>query len=118
MVSYKELKELWNDIKTDKIMVIIIRIGLGILVLFTLLGGIQTYTGWPDKRPSRFFWGLYERTATDTVRIVQHDTVTRTVIQYVPKKDNFGGIKQKGETNVASENQQGGQTAGTINNNK
>lgn len=116
MISYKETKEILNDILKDKIMKWIARITFSTLLLILIYGAFRVF--WPNKnsRPFNLYWGLLKTEKIDTVTTIQHDTIYKTVIQYVPKKSNLESIKQKGGINVASENQQGGQTAAQINN--
>jgi hypothetical protein len=75
MGTWAEIKDLWNDIKTDKIMK---QIGRGILfvgLLALVISLIFYCIDWGRGRHARLFWGLAENDPKpDTSYIIKHET--------------------------------------------
>jgi hypothetical protein len=87
-MNYQDIKEFYNDIKTDKTMLYIFRIAAG-TIAFSLLAAVVIFIHHAVKdKPAKLFFGLAEINTlkTDTVyKLVQtpKDTVYKETIKYV-----------------------------------
>lgn len=118
MLSYRDIKEIWNDIKNDKMMKMIARIfSVCVFIAFIITFIIFLSDGSKGKH-SKYFFGLWERNIPkgypDTIEVNMpvHDTI------YIYGKKN-PKLENKSSQNaeVISNSQSGGQTAKEITNN-
>jgi hypothetical protein len=110
MPSYSDIKELYNDIKTDKVMKIIARIFFGCAVLAFLVTFILFLIDGGNGKHVKYIYGLFERNIPkgypDTVyrNIFIHDTtfLERTVFsKSTPKKEAGTSIRDINAKNAA-----------------
>jgi len=115
MSIYSDLKEIYNDIKNDKFMMIIVRIlgsvliGLFIIITYKAIFEPVNICGIELNK---------NKVKHDTIIITVHDTITLT--KEAPKQNENSKLNRNnvnGKTDVKSINQKGGQTANQINNN-
>lgn len=75
MFSYHDIKEFYNDIKNDKVMIWIFRGIFAIILIALFASAIFSYNDRANNKPVNFLWGLYKRDRTDTFYITKRDTV-------------------------------------------
>lgn len=94
-MPYSEVKDIYKDVKKDKVLLLILRIFFGLVVLVSIIAiGIFIHHAVKDK-PAKLFFGLAE------INTVRTDTVYKLVQQ---KKDTITIIKEKGNDSYSSNN--------------
>lgn len=105
MLSYSDLKQIWNDVKNDKIMKWAARtLFLGLVLCFCVTSIAALIRGLNDK-PVNFLWGLYSSSEKDTVQIKKIDTFyIYKGIDNTKSDNNFATQKSNQEKkNIGSE---------------
>lgn len=77
MSIYSDVKEIYNDIKKDKIMIWIFRIALAILLIVFAISSISFCSGWVSGKHEKMFGGILEVNPPET--ITKYDTIKETV---------------------------------------
>lgn len=111
MGRYAEVKEIYQDIKQDKPMMVLLRILLGIIVVLAL---IITYKALSEPINILGIELNKDKVKHDTLIKMVHDTVKIDVASHPSDKPQK--VTANGKTNVQSFDQKGGQTAGEITN--
>ena len=114
MASYKDVKEIYTDIKKDKGMMIMLKILAGVLIVL-----VCNITYKSIFEPVNLF-GIElnkNKIKHDTLRTTIHDTITIPLSNDLGKEKENTKKNQDVKADVKSVNQKGGQTANQINNN-
>jgi hypothetical protein len=116
-MTYSDLKNIWADIKSDKIMRILARIFGMIVIFFSLIVVFKSLT-----QPISIFGIEMNKNLIKHDTIYEYSTVNIHDTFFIPtgtRMDRMSnGNSVGGKTNVTSYDQKGGQTAGQINNNR
>lgn len=102
-----------SDLLKSKPAITIISI---IAFIILIVSSTLMFIDMANNKPFVWLWGAYRQNPKDSFIVIQHDTVYKYLPASEIKSPTVTNIKAHEQTNVSSQNQKGGQTAGSITN--
>ena len=101
MPSYQDIKDFYNDIKNDKIMIWTFRILLIAFVSAFIYSAFISFKDGSNGKPTRFGWGLYERN-NEPITVLIHDTIYKETVTLATNPSSKKGEIQRTKEKLPS----------------